>query len=118
MKNQAWQRHEREVQELLDLSPTITSGNKWHDPGDGVDRGHYSEKKFPLIIDCKSTIHRSYSVKLDDLEEWAYKADEMGKRFAMPIRFHPKPYVAPPSDYILLSLNDFAELLQAARNGK
>ena len=104
------------MQRLLGLSPTITSGNKWHDPGDGVDRGHYTETTSPLISDCKSTIHRSYSVKLDDLEEWAYKADEMGKRFAMPIRFHPKPFVAPPTDVILLGLNDFVELLTMARN--
>ena len=45
-----------------------------------------------------------------------FKAGEMGKRFAMPIRFESLNVKDQPEDYILLSLNDFAELLEKARS--
>lgn len=114
--NRGWAAHEIYVQEVLSLSPTINSGNQFHDPGDGVDREHPSEKLFPLIVDAKYTERLSFSVKYTILSEWWQRAAEMGKRFAMPIRFFPK-FTVEPIDYILLSLDDFAELLDKARNG-
>jgi hypothetical protein len=109
MKKSGWQVHEEYVQNLLGLDSTICSGNKFYDPGDGVDREHPSQKAFPLIIDAKCTKAKSYSVKAEFLKEWEEKAAMLGKRFAMPIRFEPS------QDYVLLTLNDFAELLELAR---
>jgi hypothetical protein len=112
-----WQAHEQYVQELLGLSSTICSGNQFNDPGDGVDRDHPSQKLFPLIVDAKYTEKQSFSIKYAVLNEWWDKAAEMGKRFVMPIRFFPK-WTVEPIDYVLLSLDDFAELLDAARHGQ
>lgn len=111
-----WVAHETYVQEVLGLSPTICSGNQFHDPGDGMDRDHPSQKFFPLIVDAKYTERQSFSIKYTVLTEWWFRAAEMGKRFAMPIRFFPK-WTVEPIDFVLLSLDDFAELLDRARNG-
>ena len=101
-----WQRHEREVRELLGLDATITSGNKWFDPSDGITRGR--DLPFQMYCDCKCTEKHSFSLKLADLYQLQDRAAEMGKRFIMPIRFHP---AVGPQDYVVLGLHDFAELL-------
>ncbi len=108
MSEPKWQRHEREVRELLGLDSTITSGSKWFDPGDGVTRGR---SPFPLYADCKCTERGSFSLKLADLNDLQYRAAEMGKRLILPVRFHPD---VGPQDYIVCSLHDFAELLSLA----
>lgn len=110
MRKSGWQAHEEDVQKLLGLDSTICSGNKFYDPGDGVDRSHPRQNSFALIIDAKCTAAKSFSVKAEFLKEWEEKAAMLGKRFAMPIRFE-----ASQQDYVLLSLNDFAELLELAR---
>lgn len=104
-----WQRHEREVADILGLRRTITSGNKWFDPGDGVTRGR---SPFPLYADCKCTEKHSFSLKLADLYQMQDRAAEMGKRLIMPVRFHP---AVGPQDYVVIGLHDFAELLDLAR---
>lgn len=109
MSEPKWQRHEREVQQLLGLDATITSGNKWFDPGDGVTRGRRSP--FPLYADCKCTERKSFSLKLDLLNDLQYQAAELGRRLILPVRFHPD---VGPQDYIVCSLHDFAELLSLA----
>ena len=48
------------------------------------------------------------------LTEWLVKAGEFGKRFIMPLRFWPKDHLK-PQDFVLLSLNDFAELYEKAK---
>lgn len=114
-KKRGWQAHEGHVQKLLNLDSTICSGNKFYDPGDGVDRSHPRQNSFALIIDAKCTTAKSFSLKLDVLKEWEEKAYAWGKRFAMPIRFE-NPVNDRVTDYILLPLNDFAELLELARD--
>ena len=106
MTEPKWQRHEREVRELLGLDATITSGNKWFDPGDGITRGRRSP--FPLYADCKCTEKHSFSLKLADLYHLQDRAADMGRRLIVPIRFHP---AVGPQDYCLIGLHDFAELL-------
>lgn len=98
-----WQRHEREVADILGLRRTITSGNKWYDPGDGTSRG-----RFPLYVDCKCTEKGSFSLKLDTLNDLQFRAAEMGRRLILPVRFHPD---VGPQDYVVIGLHDFAELL-------
>ena len=69
---------------------------------------------FPLIVDCKATERGSFSLNEKDLRQWCQRAAELGKRFAMPIRFWNKGSTR-SADYILLELNDFAELLEMVR---
>ncbi len=60
-----------------------------------------------VFADCKCTEKHSFSLKLADLYQMQDRAAEMGKRFIMPIRFHP---AVGPQDYVLLGLHDFAEM--------
>ncbi len=110
MSRPGWEHHEKDIQELLGLDSTICSGNKHYDPGDAVDNRHPRETLFPLVADCKYTDHVSKSIRLAELQQWSRKAQEFGKRFIMPIRFWPRGQQG-PHDYVLLSLDDFAELL-------
>lgn len=107
-----WKAHESYVARLLGLDQTSASGSQWHDPGDSVDRSHPSLNDFALVVDCKCTGTASYSLKRQMLHDWCLKAHEMGKRFALPIRFEERER---DSDYILLRLDDFAELLERAK---
>lgn len=116
VKKRGWQAHEAHVQKLLNLDSTICSGNKFYDPGDGVDRQHPDQITFPLIVDAKCTTAKSFSVKNEMLREWLEKAAMLGKRFAMPIRFEDLMDSNIKDDYVLLSLDDFAELLELARD--
>lgn len=116
MRKRGWQAHEEYVQKLLNLDSTICSGNKFYDPGDGVDRSHPAQNSFALIVDAKCTTAKSFSLKAEFLREWEEKAAMLGKRFAMPIRFEPLADPDDKQDYVLLSLNDFAELLEMARD--
>lgn len=111
-----WKEHERYICSLLDLDQTCCSGNKFYDPGDGVDRSHPNQNSFALIVDAKCTTAASFSLKLAFLKEWEEKAASLGKRFAMPIRFEPLIDFDAKHDYVLLTLNDFAELLELARD--
>ena len=116
-KRLGWRGHEEYVQRLLGLDSTICSGNQFHDPGDGVDRSHPEDNSFALIIDAKCTSTKSFSVKSDFLREWREKAMMLGKRFAMPIRFEDL-VTDRKDDYILLPLDDFAELISLAKESK
>jgi hypothetical protein len=114
----AWKRFETEVQQLLGLSSTVSSGNQFNDPGDGVNNLRIDQHPFPLIVDCKYTERASMSLKRDDLKQWEERSAEMGKRFAMPIRFARSPMGLLVNDYILLGLHDFAELLEFREDGQ
>lgn len=103
--------HEAYCQEALGLDTTAGSGSQWHDIGDGTTRDQYS-KSFRLMIDAKSTVKGSYSVKEAFMAGWVDKAIELGKRFALPIRFL-KPN-GHHQDYVVLTMDDFVELLEMA----
>ena len=109
-----FQIHEAYVQKLLGLSSTISSGNKWHDPSDGIDRRHYSETDFAFAVDCKCTETYGFRLTRRTLRDWVNKAALLGKRFAMPIRFVYED--GNVEDYVLLTLNDFAEMLEEIRD--
>lgn len=109
-----WERWEHDVQELLGLDATPASGARFQAIGDGVDNHHPADTVFPLIVDCKATEKGSFSLKSKDLQQWHANAMALGKRFAMPIRFWNRGNNR-SADYILLGINDFAELLELAR---
>lgn len=109
-----WQEHEAHIQKVLGLDSTVASGAKFHDIGDAVDRSHPSESDFRLLADAKYTEKGSYSVNLKFLRQMTDKAVELGKRFILPIRLWPTTEQL-PHDYVVVSLDDFAELLEKAR---
>jgi len=103
-----WQRFENEVAQTLGLDTTIHSGVKFWDPGDVVTRGRGGP--FPLLADCKYTELRSYSLKAAELRKLTDMAEQLGKRFIMPLRFAHKSDVG-AEDYVVLTLSDLCELL-------
>lgn len=109
-----WQEHESYIQRMLGLDSTIASGAKFHDPGDAVDHRHPSESDFRILADAKYTEKGSYSVNLKFLRQMTDKAVELGKRFILPIRLWPNTEQL-PHDYVVVSLDDFAELLEKSR---
>lgn len=108
--NPAWEQFEHEVQELLYLRSTPGSGNQWHDPSDG--RSH-PDDPYKLMVDCKFTEAKSFSLNGKVLQDWWNKATELGYHFALPVKLggadgRIKEWVAVPID-------DYAELLESVR---
>jgi hypothetical protein len=111
MKNaRGWIAFEQHANDVLGLRATVASGNKWHDPGDGVDPRHYTETDFAIQIDAKYTEAGSFYLNAAKMYQWCQRAQGLGKRFALAVRFMPK-WVDQPEDYVILRLDDFAELL-------
>ena len=108
-----WRAHEKHVQELLGLDSTPGSGNQFYAPGDAVDNRHGGESFFPILADAKCTERGSYSINHHFMVKQTDRAVELGKRFVMPLRFDGG---SRPDDYVVLGLNDFAELLEKARH--
>lgn len=118
-KNKPWFKFEEDMQALFDLQAQPGSGNQWHSVGDGVTAGHYSESKWPLMIDCKHTVQKSYTVNRKLMDQWVRTAQSEGKRFALPIRFEETgelPHTR--SDYVVVPTNDYAELVASVTEGE
>ncbi|QDF18641.1 holliday junction resolvase [Gordonia phage Pupper] len=111
----AWAAFEDDVNDALGLERTAASGSQWHDPGDGVDRAHYGDSDFRLMVDSKYTQGKTYSLSAKFLRDYENRAAEAGRRFALPIRFADKD-TGRTDDYIVLSLDDFSELLGKVKN--
>jgi hypothetical protein len=107
-----FEKHEKYVQDLLDLDSTIASGNQSRDPGDGVSRAHYSDQDYRLYAEAKCTEQKSYSIKRDDIAAYAQRAAEYGKTFCLPVRFIQRNCY---TDYIVLRLLDFSDILSCAQ---
>jgi hypothetical protein len=108
-----WKKHEADIQEELGLSSTSGSGNKWHDVSDGVTRGHYSTVVFPLMVDCKDTEKKSYSINRDFFLQWQRTAGLEGKTFCMPIRFEDEDTGKVKLDIVAIDLDTFTEMYKA-----
>lgn len=111
-----WEKFESHVNELLELDGTVSSGSQWHDKGDGTNRDMYDDNPFRLLVDAKTTVRGSYSLSAKELVKWTRIAVEAGKRFALPIRFLGSNS-RQQADYVVLGLDDFAELLMLAKKG-
>jgi hypothetical protein len=107
-----WKAHEKHIQKLLGLDSTPGSGNQFYAPGDAVDNRHASQCVFPILADAKCTDKGSFSLNHHFMVQQTDRATELGKRFVMPVRFDGGPH---PDDYVVLGLDDFAELLELAR---
>lgn len=108
-----WEAHEHYVQDLLGLDSTPASGSQFNDPGDAVDHRHPRLSRFPILADAKYTEKGSYSVAHHWMVKQVDRATELGKRFILPIRFWPRG-AQHPDDYVVLTLDDFAELMELA----
>jgi hypothetical protein len=112
-----WLEWEQHIQEILGLDSTPASGAKWQAPGDAVDNHHPSDTVFPLLADAKFTESQSYSVSAKFMRQQTTQAAEAGKRFILPLRFWPRGQ-RQPEDYVVLGLNDFAELMEGYRDAR
>ena len=104
-----WQQWEEEVAHRLGLSLTVCSGNQFQDPGDATDKD--PNTPYPLLVDCKFTERKSFSLKADTLRQWLETGMLCGKMAIHAVRFKSDP----DNDWVVLSLNDFEELLFMAR---
>lgn len=114
MVSPPWQKFEEFIQDLFKLDSTPASGNQWHDVGDAVSRGHYTEEPFQFVVDCKYTEQKGFRLDHSFLDKWVLKGLELGKIFIMPIRFADR-VTRKQSDYVVLSLNDFHTLVDMAK---
>lgn len=112
-KEPSWRVWELYLQSVLGLDDCIASGAKWYDQGDGVTREHYLDSIFPMVIDAKYTEAKSFSITEKMIGQWLDKALDMDKRFLLPIRFGKSSL-----DLVVLSLEDFSELLADYRRLK
>lgn len=107
-----WDAWEEYVAGQLRLSRTCSSGNKFHDPGDAVTRNRGG---WPIYAECKYTERLSFGLKLREVRQAHYQAEQLGKRFVMPIRIWPRgDALGGPGDYALIPLADLVELLDKA----
>lgn len=109
-----WEAHERDLQQRLGLSATLNSGNKFFDSGDAVDNRHPSQSVYPMWVDGKYTAAKSYSVKRDEIDGLRRRAEMLGKRFVLAIRFFDPRHPRLGADYVVLPLEDFEDLLVLA----
>jgi len=118
-KHQKWFHFEESVQAALDLEAMPGSGNQWHSPSDGATSGHWTETRWPLMVDCKHTVQKSYSLGRKLLDQWTRTARENGKHFALPIRFETVDDTPMSrSDYVVVPFEDYVELVALVRAGK
>lgn len=116
-----WRSAEKDIRELLGLDSTIGSGNKWYDIGDSVD--HDPDSSFPLLVETKSTIHKSYSISRKYVQEYWEKASMRGKRFLLHIQFQDREpqenkVEKTQNDWVALPLDDFLDLYELSRREK
>lgn len=105
-----WEKFEREVQDILDLRSTPGSGNQWHDAGDGRSK---PEDPYRLMVDCKHTEGKSYSLNGAALQAWFNQAGELGYRFALPVRL--AGWAGRQKDWVVVPMDDYAELVDGIR---
>lgn len=110
---EGWRAHERDLQERLGLDATICSGNQFYDSGDAVDNDGSSG--WPLWVDGKYTAAKSYSIKRDEIDSMRRRAEMLGKRFLLAIRFFDARNPRLCADYVVLTLEDYEEMLDKQR---
>ncbi len=108
--NPKWEQFEKEVQSLLNLRSTPGSGNQWHDVSDG--RSHPGDL-YKLMVDCKFTASKSFSLNGEMLQKWWDKATGLGYYFALPVRLDGAS--GRQKDWVAVPIDDYAELVGSIR---
>ncbi|AON96954.1 Holliday junction resolvase [Mycobacterium phage Tonenili] len=114
MKLRTWDYWEAEVNADLNLSPTVGSGSKAHDPGDGTDRRHHHETDYAIQADAKFTERSGFSLNGKLLGQWIDRALAQGKRFVLPVRIW-SPTANAPLDLAVVPYQDYLALVEAFR---
>ena len=112
-----WEAFERHVNRSLGLQATIASGSKAYDPGDGVDRRHPRETDYALMVDCKYTEQKSFSISAKLLSQYVRRAAEAGKAFVLPVRLVDKG-ANEVHDFVVVPLQDYVMLLEKFREAE
>lgn len=99
--------HEEHVIEMLGGHHSKASGNQWHDAADGK-HGKYDEFSFGWDCKCALPGTKSISITRDDLTKITEQA--RGRRPAMPLRWYDSERGHVAFDFILVQLDDFAEM--------
>lgn len=115
MSKPGWENHEEDVAKIFGLRRTISSGNRFFDPGDAVSPD--STGPFPIYAEAKYTEKDSFTLKRKDLRKYWELAFDTNKHLIMPIRFWPRG-ARMPDDYVLLGLHDLQELIERYRDGE
>ena len=115
-KHQKWFKFEEDIQSLFGLEAMPGSGNQWHSPSDGATP-NTDPTPWPLMVDCKHTVQRSYSLTRKLLDQWVHTAMVSGRHFALPVRFeNPDDTTATRSDYVVIPTEDYADLVDFYRH--
>lgn len=107
-------KHEEHLIDVLGGVPSPGSGNQAAKPLDG--RHSRMTEKFAFAWDAKSTLADSISVSRNTWDKIV--RDAHGERPLMPIRFYDTQRLDVGLDLVVLDLNDFVELLEAARSAE
>jgi len=108
--NPKWEQFEKSVRSLLKLRSTPGSGNQWHDVSDGVS---VPADPYKVMVDCKFTESKSYSLGGKLLQDWWERATELGYHFALPVRLDGHP--GRIKEWVTIPLDDYAELVDCMR---
>ena len=103
--------HEDWLVDLPGARKTKGSGNQWHNPMDG--RHNSLTQHYAFAWDGKSTLGKSIGVTLEMWDKARVQAG--GERPLLPLRFYADERLRVRLDLVVLSAEDFAEILDAAR---
>ena len=112
-----WEAWERYVNKALCLDSTIASGSKAYDVGDGVDRRHRRETDYALMVDCKYTEQKSFSLNGKLMDQYVHRAAEAGKSFILPVRLVVKGGMD-VKDFVVVPFEDYRMLLETYREAE
>jgi hypothetical protein len=105
------EKHESHVVALLGGRRTKASGSQWTDQADG--RQDHTEQPFAFAWDCKSTRAKSHTITTEMLDKLAEQA--AGERPMMPLRWYEDDSLRTYRDWVLVLLDDEAELIDVSR---
>jgi hypothetical protein len=102
-------KHEKDLVERLGGRQTRGSGNQFANQMDG--RQNHYEQKFAFAWDGKATRGKSVGVSREMWEK--ARLQSHGERTALPLRFYDTDRLEVGLDLVVISLDDFEEMLDA-----
>jgi hypothetical protein len=103
--------HEETLVEALGGRRTPGSGNQFNNPADG--RHNRYEDILAFAWDGKSTLGKSITIDLEMIEK--IEEQSLGERPMIGLRWYATERLKVAKDWVAVPLDDFVELLEAAR---